>query len=232
MSSAGQGETAQPQEHRMILRQFLHTDPVAISYPFGCGGHAACAVVDPLGNIEPYLRAADETGMRIRFVVDTHIHADHPSAGPALASAAAAEYVLHAGSEVGFSFHAAKDGDRLPLGNVVVDVLHTPGHTPEHLCLLVTDRTRADEPWFVLTSHTLMMGDVGRTELAEDAASGARTLFGSLQRVKALPDHIEVFRIGAEAEFVDFMLQDIPSAPVGAVEIRAWNTGIRAAAAE
>ena len=176
----------------MILRQFLHTDPVAISYLFGCGGHAACAVVDPLGDIEPYLRVADETGMRIRFVVDTHVHADHRSAGRALARAARAEYVLHAGAEVAFPFHAAKDGDRLPLGNVVVDVLHTPGHTPEHVCLLVTDRTRADEPWFVLTGHTLMVGDVGRTELAEDAASGARTLFASLQRLKALPDHIEV----------------------------------------
>jgi glyoxylase-like metal-dependent hydrolase (beta-lactamase superfamily II) len=61
----------------MILRQFLHSDPVAISYLFGCGGHAACAVVDPLGDIRPYRRVADETGMRIRFVIDTHIHADH-----------------------------------------------------------------------------------------------------------------------------------------------------------
>ena len=115
----------------------------------------------------------------------------------------------------------------------------------------------------MLTGHTLMVGDVGRTKLAEDAASGARTLFGSLQRLKALPDHIEVlpgaysgsvcgrrlsgrpsstigferrhntaFRTDAEADFVDFMLQDIPPAPPGAAEIRAWNTGIRAAAAE
>jgi glyoxylase-like metal-dependent hydrolase (beta-lactamase superfamily II) len=99
----------------MILRQFLHTDPVAISYLFGCGGHAACAVVDPVGDIAPYLRVADNTGMRIRFVIDTHIHADHRSAGRALAREAGAEYVLYAGAEVGFPFHAAKDGDRLPL---------------------------------------------------------------------------------------------------------------------
>jgi hydroxyacylglutathione hydrolase len=247
----------------MILRQFLHNDPVAISYLFGCGGHAACTVVDPLGDIEPYLRVADETGMRIRFVVDTHVHADHRSAGRALASASEAEYVLHASADLSFPFHAVNNGDRLPLGNVVLDVLHTPGHTPEHVCLLVTDRTRTDEPWFVMTGHTLMVGDVGRTELAEDAASSARTLFGSLRRLKSLPDHIEVlpgaysgsvcgrrlsgkpsstigferrhnaaFRIDAEAEFVDFMVQDIPPAPPGAAEIRAWNTGLRAAAAE
>jgi hydroxyacylglutathione hydrolase len=247
----------------MILRHFLHTDPVAISYLFGCGGHTTCAVVDPVGDIRPYLRAADETGMRIRFVIDTHIHADHRSAGRALAREAGAEYVLHAAAEVAFTTHAVKDGDRLPLGNVVVDVMHTPGHTPEHICLLVTDRTRADEPWFVLTGHTLMVGDVGRTELIADAASGALTLFVSLQRLKALPDHIEVlpgayagsvcgrrlsgkpcstigferrhnaaFRIPAADEFVAFMLQDIPTAPPEAVELRAWNSGLRAVAAQ
>ncbi|OYV52915.1 MAG: MBL fold metallo-hydrolase [Acidocella sp. 35-58-6] len=176
----------------MILRQFLHTDPIAISYLFGCGGRASCAVVDPVGDPGPYLRAAEETGMRILFVIDTHLHADHRSAGRALADAAGAEYVLHGSAEVSFPARVVDDGERLTLGNVVVDVLHTPGHTPEHVCLLVTDKTRADVPWFVLTGHTLMVGDVGRTELASDAAAGARILFGSLRRLKALPDHVEV----------------------------------------
>jgi glyoxylase-like metal-dependent hydrolase (beta-lactamase superfamily II) len=247
----------------MILRQFLHTDPVAISYLFGCGGHAACAVVDPVGDIAPYLRVADNTGMRIRFVIDSHIHADHRSAGRALAREVGAEYVLYAGAEVGFPFHAAKDGERLPLGNVVVDVMHTPGHTPEHICLLGADHTRADEPWFVLTGHTLMVGDVGRTELLDQPANGALTLFASLQRLKALPDHIEVlpgayagsvcgrrlsgkpfstigferrhnaaFRIEPADAFVEFMLQDIPPPPADAAELRAWNSGRHAAAAE
>ena len=176
----------------MILRQFLHKDPVAVSYLLGCAGKGAAAVVDPVYPLEPYLDAASAAGTPIRLVLDTHIHADHRSAGRELALRAGADYALHASAETGFAFHGLKDGERIELGNVALDVLHTPGHTPEHLCVLVTDRTRAQEPWCVLTGHTLMVGDVGRTELASDAASGARTLFASLERLKALPDHIEV----------------------------------------
>ena len=176
----------------MIIRQFLHQEPVGISYLFGCGGRAAGAVVDPVGEIEPYMRAAEATGMRIHFVIDTHVHADHLSAGRQLAEAAGAEYVLGARAEVSFPFRGARDEEVLPLGNVAAKVLHTPGHTPEHICILVSDRTRADEPWFVLTGHTLMVGDLGRTELASSAQDGARMLFRSVQRLKALPDYVEV----------------------------------------
>jgi hydroxyacylglutathione hydrolase len=76
---------------------------------------------------------------------------------------------------------------------VTIRVLHTPGHTPEHISLLVTDRTRGGEPWFVLTGHTLMVGDMGRTELATNAEAGARSLFESAARLRALPDHVEVW---------------------------------------
>ena len=176
----------------MILRQFLHQNPVGISYLFGCGGQAAGAVVDPVGDVEPYLRSAEETGMRILFVVDTHLHADHLSAGRELAAAAGADYVLSARANAAFPFKAVHDNDVLPLGNVAVRVLHTPGHTPEHISLLVSDRTRAEEPWFVLTGHTLMVGDLGRTELAVSAEQGARDLFQSVRRLKELPDHVEV----------------------------------------
>ncbi|MHB8812970.1 MAG: MBL fold metallo-hydrolase [Steroidobacteraceae bacterium] len=176
----------------MIVRQFLSTDPVALSYVFGCGGRALAAVVDPVGPIEPYQRAAESTGMRIRYVIDTHIHADHLTSGRELAAATGAVYVLFRGAPVDFAFDAVEDGTVLELGNVTAEVLHVPGHTPEHIALLVTDHTRAEEPWLVFTGHTLMAGDVGRTELASSAAEGARALFGSLQRLKALPDYVEV----------------------------------------
>ncbi|RXG86398.1 MBL fold metallo-hydrolase [Bradyrhizobium zhanjiangense] len=246
----------------MILRQFLHSDPVGISYLFGCGGKAAGAVVDPVGDIQPYLQAADNTGMRIHFVIDTHVHADHLSVGRALAAAAGAEYVLSTEAGVSFPYKGVHDGDVLPLGNVSATVMHTPGHTPEHICILVTDQTRANEPWFVFTGHTLMVGDLGRTELAVSAEEGARQLFRSVSRLKELPDYVEVlpgayagsvcgrrlsgkpssaigfekrhnqaFTIEDEAEFVRFMVAEIPPAPPEAARIRAANSGMAAAAA-
>jgi len=246
----------------MILRQFLHSDPVGISYLFGCGGKAAGAIVDPAGDIGQYLQAAEAAGMRIQFVIDTHVHADHLSTGRKLAEAAGAEYVLWAGADVAFLFTGVNDGDVLPLGNVTAKIVHTPGHTPEHMCLLVSDRRRADEPWFVFTGHTLMVGDLGRTELAVSAEQGAKDLFRSVQRLKALPDYVEVlpgayagsvcgrrlsgkpfstigfekrhneaFAIEDEAEFVRFMLSDIPPAPPEAAHMRAVNSASVAAAA-
>lgn len=199
----------------MILRQFLHSDPVAASYLFGCGGRASAAVVDPVGDIAPYLRAAEETGMRILYVIDTHLHADHISAGRELAKAAGAEYVLHSDADVTFPFRGVRDGEVLELGNVTIEVLHTPGHTPEHISLLVTDRTRSREPWFVLTGHTLMVGDLGRTELATSAEDGARALFASVQKLKALPDPLEVLPGAYSGSVCGRSLSGKPTSTIG-----------------
>jgi len=236
----------------MIFRQFLHVEPVAASYLFGCGGRGLCAVVDPIDDVDGYVRTASDTKMRIQYVIDTHVHADHVSGGGRLAAAVGAEYVLHASAAVGTL--RVTDRQQLELGNVIIDVLHTPGHTPEHICLLVSDRTRGGEPWMVLTGHTLMVGDMGRTELASRADDGARALYESACRLRELPDHVEVwpgafagsvcgrglsgkpsstigferrfnrtFNLDDRAEFVAAMLRDIPAPPAHAAEIRAIN---------
>ena len=96
----------------MILRQYLHFDPVGASYLFGCAGRASAAVVDPVGDIAPYLSVAQETGMRIRYVIDTHLHADHVSSARTLAEAAGADYVLHESAQVRFPFRGARDEER------------------------------------------------------------------------------------------------------------------------
>ena len=237
----------------MIFRQFLHHSPIAASYVFGCSGQAQCVVVDPLEDLEPYLRASRETGMRIVDVIDTHVHADHLSGGRALAETVGARYLVHESVAVQGGT-AVEDGQELSVGNVRIRILHTPGHTPEHVCLVVTDRTRGPEPWFVLTGHTLMVGDMGRTELATSAEEGAEALFRSAARLRALPDYVEVwpgafagsvcgrglsgkpattigferrfnaaFRIEDLRTFVSVMLEDIPPKPPHADQIRATN---------
>jgi hydroxyacylglutathione hydrolase len=237
----------------MIFRQFLHPMPIGASYLFGCGGRGQCVVVDPVDEITLYQHASRETGMRIVYVIDTHVHADHVSGGRALADAASASYLLHesAGAPEGSGL---SDDQEVSVGNVTIRVLHTPGHTPEHISLLVTDRTRGAEPWFVLTGHTLMVGDMGRTELASSAEHGALALFDSAARLRALPEHVEVWpgafagsvcgrRLSGKASstigferrfnrafatlnrdaFVQMMVTDIPARPDRADEIRAAN---------
>lgn len=216
----------------MILRQFPHSDPViAASYLFGCAGKGIGAVVDPVEAPEFYVAAAEGTGIPIRYVVDTHVHADHLSTGPALAAATGAEYVLHASADVVLPHRSVVDGERLELGNVLVDVWHVAGHTPEHLALIVTDRTRAQEPWLVFTGHTLMVGDMGRTELATTAEEGAQALFDSASRLRGLADHVLVMPGAFSGSVCGRGLSGVPMTTIGfeRVHNRAFRINDRAA---
>ncbi|MEW6208517.1 MAG: MBL fold metallo-hydrolase [Acidobacteriota bacterium] len=141
-----------------------------------------------------YIRFAESKDMKITHVIDTHIQADHLSGGRTIAAKTGAAYCLHESANVAFDFTPLTDGQEIGCGNVVIKTLHTPGHTPESLCLLVTDKTRGAEPWFLLTGDTLFIGAIGRPDLPGDAEAGARNLYRSLQRhILTLPDTVEIY---------------------------------------
>jgi len=153
--------------------------------------------------------------MKIRYVIDTHVHADHLSGGRRLAEATGADYVLHESAGVRFRFRAVRENEELDVGNVRIRVLHTPGHTPEHITLMVTDKTRGPEPWFLLSGHTLMVGDLGRTEMASSAEEGARSLFHSVQKLKNLPDYLEILPGAFSGSVCGRSLSGKPSSTIG-----------------
>lgn len=183
----------------MIFRQILHPATGCASYIFGCTGKKALAVVDPHAeHVAEYLAVAAAADAPIKAIVETHVQADHLSGALELARRTGATIYLHEAAAVAFPHATLRDGDELTLGNDFLRVLHTPGHSPNSVCLLVGDRTRGEEPWFVLTGDTLFVGDAGRPDLdAEEAVGAARAaasaLYDSLQRLLALPDDLEVY---------------------------------------
>ena len=153
-------------------------------------------MVDPQLDIEPYLEAAEQKSMRITHIFETHVQADHLSGARRLADATGAPVIFHKSAPVGFPHVDVEDGERHDLGNVSLAILHTPGHTPDSVSILVTDKTRAPEPWFVLTGDTLFSGGVGRPDLFDISSETAfaEALYDSLYgKILRLPDHIEVF---------------------------------------
>lgn len=176
----------------MIFRQFLHEQRSCASYLIGCASKGVAAVIDPQGDVSEYVAAVERHGLRITDVLDSHVQADHPSAARELAQGVGATLRLGERAEVGFRFEPLIDGDVVDVGNRHMRIIHTPGHTPEHVCLFVDD-------WFVLTGDTLFVGDVGRVDLAlseldeDDLRARAERLHGSLQRLLELPDETEIY---------------------------------------
>ena len=131
--------------------------------------------------------------MAIVRTIETHTHADHVSGHGRLALEHGIPVSVHADAGVDYPHDPMRDGDEIEVGAVVLRVIHTPGHRPEHCCLTVTDRSRGDEPWLVLTGDSLFVGDAARPDLAVGAVEGAEGLFHSLRRLLELPDGVEVF---------------------------------------
>lgn len=153
-------------------------------------------MVDPQLDITPYLETAEHSKLQIRYIVETHVQADHLSGCRELAARTGGTICFHESAPLAFPFQKLKDGDALGLGNVEATVIHTPGHSHDSISLLVTDKTRGPEPWFVLTGDTLFVGDAGRPDLHGEEASRrlAGQLYESLfQKLLALPDAIEVY---------------------------------------
>lgn len=206
----------------MIFKPFYRFDSGCAAYVFGCGGKGKCVVVDPhLDDVDTYAAFAKDKGMKIVRVIDTHVHADHRSGGRALAKLVDAPYSLHRSAAVRFPFEPLDDGERVDVGNTLVDVIHTPGHTPEGISLLVRDLRRGDEPWFVCTGDALFVGAVGRSDLPGDEKANAAILHTSIQKILNLKDDVEIFPAHFSGSACGVGLSGKPSSTIG-FEKR-WN---------
>jgi glyoxylase-like metal-dependent hydrolase (beta-lactamase superfamily II) len=239
----------------MYFRQILHDDRHCASYLVGCPTLSTCAAIDPQGDPQAYVDQAGRSGMKITAVFDTHVHADHVSTAKELAESTGARLYYGPGAAVKFPHEELKDGQVVEVGRRRITVMHTPGHTPEHVCLAVDD-------WLVLTGDTLFVGDVGRVDLSLDSVTDddlrerASRLHSSLQRLRALPDITEVYpghyagsvcgrgmdskpisTVGHERkenepfslpqrEFVEYELRDLPRLPDEFALIKRKNLGL------
>jgi hydroxyacylglutathione hydrolase len=183
----------------MFFRQVLNDSSACASYVFGCKSKARFAVVDPHSDlVDDYVRIADAQGIPIVAVLETHVQADHVSGLPELVERTGAVAYLPEGADVEFEHVPLADGEVVELGNTAVQAIATPGHAAAHHAYLVTDHTRGDEPWFVLTGDALLVGDAGRPDLHAHGdltvEQMARTLYRSLtERLLRLPDDLMLY---------------------------------------
>ena len=183
----------------MFFRQVLNDATACASYVFGCKSRARFAVVDPHADlVDEYVRIAELQGVPIAAVLETHVQADHVSGLPELVQRTGAVAYLPEGAEVDFEHVALADRATVPVGNTELEAIATPGHATAHHAYLVTDRTRGDEPWFVLTGDALLVGDAGRPDLHahgdQTVERMARTLYRSLtERLLSLPDDLLLY---------------------------------------
>lgn len=214
----------------MIVKRFYDETLAQASYLIGCGRTGNAIVIDPTRDIEQYLHMAEAEEVAVTHVTETHIHADFVSGSRELAVRVGAALYLSAEGgkdwQYGFAQDAGavlvRDGDQVMVGNVRLDVLHTPGHTPEHLSFLVTDTAAATESMAIVTGDFVFVGDVGRPDLLEKAAkvqgtmeASARTLYRSLQRFKTLADYLQVWPGHGAGSACGKGLSAVPQSTVG-----------------
>ena len=183
-------------EARMYFKQVVVPGMGCFSYVIGCPAARAMAVIDPKRDVQEYLDISRDEGMKITHVINTHVHADHVSGDQELRSRTGADIYVHASAPVEYPHKTLEEGDVVEIGAAKFQVLHTPGHTPNSISLLVTDKSRSQEPWMVLTGDLLFVGDIGRPDLpgAEILEEQVKNLYDSLYvKLGRYPDHLEVY---------------------------------------
>ena len=180
----------------MYFKQFYLGCLAHASYLIGSDGQAA--VVDPQRDVDQYINEAEAQSLTIKYVIETHLHADFVSGHQELAKRTGAQIVFGQQAGADFTYLPVKDGDELKVGNIRLRILETPGHTPESISILVDEPTKINESIKILTGDTLFIGDVGRPDLAGargyTAEQMASMLYDSLhEKILKLDDAIEVY---------------------------------------
>jgi hydroxyacylglutathione hydrolase len=224
----------------MLLKRIYDESLAQASYLIGCPATGEALVVDPNRDVAQYVKAAADEDLTITHVTETHIHADFVSGSRELAKVTGAELLLsdEGGPDWKYAFAKEADarllhnGDTFMVGNLKFEVLHTPGHTPEHISFLVTDTPATDKPMGAVTGDFVFVGDVGRPDLLEKAAkivgtmeAGARTLYRSLNRFKQLPDYLQIWPGHGAGSACGKALGAVPFSTLGYEKIANWGFG-------
>lgn len=206
----------------MLLKIFYDKALAQASYLVGAQQTGEALIIDPARDITPYLEAARQEKLTITQVAETHIHADFVSGSRELAAQTGARLFLSAMGGADWSYGFADDHTRLlrdgatwQLGEIRIDVIHTPGHTPEHLIFQITDASHADTPLGLFTGDCLFVGDVGRPDLVETAEASARQQYQNVQRFKTMPDYLQVFPGHGAGSACGKALGSLPSTTLG-----------------
>lgn len=222
----------------MLLRMLYDDNLAQASYLVGCQATGEALVIDANREIDQYLNLAEREGLQITAVTETHIHADFVSGSRELAARTGARLYLSDEGDENWKYQFADDagatlvhdGDVFWIGNVRLQVMHTPGHTPEHISFILTDTASADQPMGVFTGDFVFVGDVGRPDLLETAAGyegtmevGARTLFSSLTRFKELPDFLQIWPGHGSGSACGKALGAVPQSTLGYERLFNWG---------
>lgn len=203
------------------------------SYFLGCQKAGVAIVIDPKRDVDTYMQIAKENKMTITHIAETHIHADFLSGARELSALTGANMYLSneggSGWQYEFPHVGLKGGDNFMVGNLKIEVLHTPGHTPESISFLLTDTPASPIPVMVFTGDFVFVGDVGRPDLLEKAAgmigskeAGAKEMYKSIQRFSELPDHIQLWPGHGAGSACGKALGAVPSSTIGYEKLRNW----------